>query len=59
VERGCCPFFDMGWEPRERHLSISVSRPEDESALGAIAHALGVSDATNLRRGSAEHLPRP
>jgi len=41
VERSCCPFFGMGWDPRERCISVSVSRPEDERALDAIAYALG------------------
>ncbi len=44
VERRCCPFFDLGWEPERRHLSISVSRSEEEPALDAIAYALGFSN---------------
>jgi hypothetical protein len=44
VERHCCPFFDLGWERRRRRLSISVSRPEEEPALDAIAYALGFSN---------------
>ena len=45
VERHCCPFFDLGWEQRRRRLSISVSRPEEEPALDAIAAALRLSSA--------------
>lgn len=50
VERRCCPFFALGWEPEERCLSISVSRPEDEPALDAIAYALGLPAETGVRR---------
>jgi hypothetical protein len=50
VERRCCPFFDLSWEPEERLLSISVSRADDEPALDAIAYALGLSDAEGDRR---------
>jgi hypothetical protein len=40
VERGCCPFFSLGWEPERRRLEISVSSNERERALDAIASAL-------------------
>jgi len=50
VERRCCPFFELKREPMERQLSISVSRREDERALEAIAHALGLRDAADARR---------
>jgi hypothetical protein len=53
VERRCCPFFDLGWEPHERRLSISVSRPDHEPTLDAIAKALGLSDAAGIRRAAA------
>jgi hypothetical protein len=42
IERECCPFYKLDWEPRSRRLSISVSRREHEPALGAIALALGL-----------------
>ena len=42
IERRCCPFYDLGWDPRARRLSISVKRSEHEPALGAIALALGL-----------------
>lgn len=45
VERRCCPFFDLGWEPNERRLSVAVSSPDHEPALDAIASALGLTDA--------------
>jgi len=49
VERRCCPMFDLRWEPDERRLSISVPGPEHEPALDAIAKALGLSDAADVR----------
>ena len=44
TERSCCPFFELDWDPEPRRLSIAVTRPEHEPALGAIAHALGLTD---------------
>lgn len=52
VERRCCPFFDLGWEPNERRLSISVSTSDHEPALDAIAKALR-SDSSDLPKASA------
>jgi hypothetical protein len=43
VERACCPFFRVDWTARERVLDISVTRPDEEPALEAIALALGLS----------------
>jgi hypothetical protein len=40
VERECCPFFDLDWDPRTRRLSISVSERDQEPALDAIEFAL-------------------
>jgi len=40
VERECCPFFEILWEPQRRRLMVSVSREEDEPALDAITFAL-------------------
>jgi hypothetical protein len=40
VERECCPFFDLAWEPTVRRLTVAVSLAEHEPALDAIAHAL-------------------
>ena len=42
IERRCCPFYDLAWDPRARRLSISVREREHEPALGAIALALGL-----------------
>ncbi|HUB73516.1 MAG TPA: hypothetical protein VL979_05725 [Solirubrobacteraceae bacterium] len=40
VERECCPFFAVTWEPDRRRLTISVSQAAHEPALDAIAFAL-------------------
>ncbi|MEA2224969.1 MAG: hypothetical protein QOE67_251 [Solirubrobacteraceae bacterium] len=42
IERECCPFYELGFEPDRRRLSVSVSRPEQAPALEAIAFALGL-----------------
>jgi hypothetical protein len=42
VERECCPFFTLAWEPARRRLTASVSRLEHQPALDAIAFALGL-----------------
>lgn len=45
IERECCPFFTLDWEPARRRLTVSVSHVEHEPALGAIAFALGLDVA--------------
>jgi hypothetical protein len=42
VERECCPFFALAWEPDRRRLTVSVSRAAHEPALDAIAFALNL-----------------
>jgi hypothetical protein len=42
VERECCPFFVLTWEPGGRRLSVSVSQAAHEPALEAIAFALNL-----------------
>lgn len=42
IERECCPFFEIGWDPASRKLTIAVRRGHDEPALAAIALALGI-----------------
>jgi hypothetical protein len=44
VERGCCPIFVLAWDPASRRLTISVSSADQEPALEAIAHAMGLAD---------------
>lgn len=40
VERECCPFFSLTWEPDRRRLTVAVSEATHEPALDAIAFAL-------------------
>ena len=40
VERECCPFFLLGWEPSRRRLTVCVPQAAHEPALDAIASAL-------------------
>ena len=42
TERECCPFFDLVWEPAQRHLTFAVSDVEHEPALEAISLALDI-----------------
>jgi hypothetical protein len=42
VERECCPFFVLTWEPNRRRLTVSVSHAAHEPALDAIAFALNL-----------------
>lgn len=42
TERACCPFFGLSWQPTSGRLAVSVSQPEHEPALEAIAFALDV-----------------
>jgi hypothetical protein len=42
VERECCPFFVLTWEPDRRRLTVSVSQATHEPALDAIAFALNL-----------------
>lgn len=42
VERKCCPFFELRWEPDLRRLTVSASQVEHEPALDAIVFALGL-----------------
>ena len=44
VERECCSFFDIAWEPESRRLAFSVARDADDPALDAILYALGVAE---------------
>jgi hypothetical protein len=43
VERRCCPFFSVDWEPGARVLALGVTSGEgsDATALAALAEALG------------------
>jgi hypothetical protein len=55
VERKCCPFFSLGWEPDRRRLTVTVSEAEHEPALDAIAFALDLTTPT--RRDPSARAP--
>lgn len=40
VERECCPFFRLDYDPVDRTLSVSVEHAGQEPALEAIGYAL-------------------
>jgi hypothetical protein len=42
IERECCPFYELGFDPDRRRLTVSVSQPEQAPGLEAIAFALGL-----------------
>lgn len=42
IERECCPFFGLSWEPKGRRLTVSVATVEHEPALDGIVFALGL-----------------
>ena len=46
VERGCCPFLDIEYEPAARRLVIAVEDPDRNRDLDAIAHTLAQSRTT-------------
>ena len=46
VERGCCPFFDIQYEPVDRRLVIAFEDSDRDRELDAIAHALTPSGTT-------------
>lgn len=45
IERECCPFFALTWEPDRRRLTISVSQAAHEPAIDAIAFALNLQES--------------
>ena len=47
VERGCCPFFEIGYEPSSRSLAIAVEDPERHLDLDVIVHALAERRTTD------------
>ena len=56
VERGCCPFFEIDYEPVAQRLAISVDHPERRPSLDAIAHTLEESRAADLLSDSTHGL---
>ncbi len=59
VERECCPFFGLDWEPAERRLAVSVASEWHEPALEAIAAALGVPGPAVEARVGPRVAPDP
>jgi SAM-dependent methyltransferase len=58
VERGCCPFFDIEYEPVGRRLVIALEDPDRDRELDAIAHALTRSRATgSVAVGEGRSVP--
>ena len=51
VERGCCAFFDLEWEPAARVLRAGVASAADRPALAALAAALGLPAAPSAPAG--------
>jgi hypothetical protein len=58
VERGCCPFFELDWNPGQRHLRIAVSASDHEPALEAIGYALGLAGSPDPRARSGADRAR-
>jgi hypothetical protein len=54
VERGCCPFFEIGYDPVTQRLAISVDGPDHHAGVDAIAHALTESRATGVLPDDAQ-----
>ena len=48
IERECCPFYEVDWDPGSRRLSFRVARAEHEPALAAIAFALGLDRSADV-----------
>jgi hypothetical protein len=42
IERECCPFFELAYDPGTRELIVGVEDPGKTPALDAIAHALAL-----------------
>jgi hypothetical protein len=63
VERGCCPFFEVDYQPAGRRLAIGVDQPNRRPNLDAIARALGESRGADLlpdtARQGAPIVPGP
>jgi hypothetical protein len=41
IERECCSFFSISYEPGERRLVVTVEDPDQDPALDALTAALG------------------
>jgi len=54
LERGCCPFFEIDYEPATRRLAITVDHQDRHPGVDGIAHALTESRATGLPPDGAQ-----
>ena len=57
VERGCCPFLEIDYDPAAQRLAITVDQPGPSPTLEAIADALKGSRANDLRPDSTQEEP--
>ena len=58
VERDCCPFFELDYDPDTRRLAISVDHPDRHPGVDAVAHALMESRTTGLLADGAREEMR-
>lgn len=54
VERSCCPFFEIDYDPVTRRLAIGADDPDRRPSLDAIAHALTEPRATGSLPDTAQ-----
>ncbi|MGN6872930.1 MAG: hypothetical protein ACTHMY_31475 [Solirubrobacteraceae bacterium] len=61
VERGCCSFFEIDYDPVTQRLAISADHPDHRPGVDAIASALTESRAMGLPpdggRGNVPAVP--
>jgi hypothetical protein len=58
VERGCCPFLEINYDPVTQRLAISAGDSDRRPGVDAIAHALTESRATGLPPSGAQEETR-
>jgi hypothetical protein len=58
VERACCPFFELDWQPASRRLTVAVASAAHVAALDAIVLALGFAATPKGREPSENPLHR-
>lgn len=47
VERGCCPFFTLDYQPEQRRLEITIDGEEHREALATLARALAPAETSS------------
>ena len=58
VERGCCPFFEIDYDPVTQRLAISADHSDRRPGVDALAQALTESRATGLPPNNAQEEMR-